>query len=256
MAGDRDKPAKGKVPPALAAHSTGDLLLARLEKARATRLRKLQTKREEAAALRNAGLLEARLRKSVGGTDVKVLGSLMLDQMRRTAITAIELADIRAREQGHQHGLADLMAGDLMRKPTETLVAWSKFLPMGGATVESNTEMHLEAVRALTLATSAATQAVRVAADLAAKQTAPEIHGNAVDIVEGPAPGADCDRRCDIHNNGGDRGVIGGGANAASGEGGRGAALAVPDREQQGGSNSATTGPLATETHKNINELG
>jgi hypothetical protein len=138
-----------------------------------------QAQREQRAALQNVGLLEARLRKQGTSADVRLLGTLMLDQMRRTAITAVELADLKAREQGHAHGLADLMANDLMRKPTETLAAWSKFLPMNSETADSNASLHLEAVRALSMATQAAGQAVAVMAGKAGV-----IVDHAVDALE------------------------------------------------------------------------
>ncbi len=101
-------------------------------------------------------------------------------------LTAIELADIQAREEGHAHGLASLMAADLKRNPTGTLVAWSKLLPTGGGGGggggEGNTSQHLDAVRALTMASTAAGRVAQLAVDLVEKAKAPEIELNAVDI--------------------------------------------------------------------------
>ena len=155
--------------------------------------------KEQHAALKNVALLEQKLRKNGSSADVKHLGMLMLDQMRRTAITAVELADLKARQQGHEHGLADLMANDLMRKPTETLAAWSKFLPMGGEAADSNAAQHLEAVRALSMATMAAGRAVEVMAGRAD-------HGTAITLDINHSTVNDCEER-KASPDGGDVGI-------------------------------------------------
>jgi hypothetical protein len=122
-----------------------------------TRQRKAEDRQQEREALRSVKHLEQHLRKE-GNEDTAILGRLMLDQMRRRAVTAVEIADQRAKQAGHEHGLADLLANDLMRKPTETLAAWSKFMPLAAEAASSAGELHLNAVRLLAQASNPAKQ--------------------------------------------------------------------------------------------------
>jgi hypothetical protein len=170
---------KGVAPP----HTIADPDYA-LSKARAVKLERLRIRRERESALAHAALIEQQLRRVNDPDKPKLQVSTVMEQIRERAMTAIELADIQARENGHAHGLASLLAQDLLRAPTATLTAWSKFLPAGGQTEGSSANQHLDAVRALTMAATAAGRTAQIAADIVERGQKPEISLEAVDIQD------------------------------------------------------------------------
>lgn len=170
---------KGVAPP----HTIADPDYA-LSKARAVKLERLRIRRERESALAHAALIEQQLKRVNDPDRPRLQAATVMEQIRERAMSAIELADIQARENGHAHGLASLLAQDLLRAPTATLTAWSKFLPAGGQAEGSSANQHLDAVRALTMAATAAGRTAQIAADIVERGQKPEISLEAVDIQD------------------------------------------------------------------------
>ena len=198
---------KGVTPAHILANPDHALSVARAVKSERSRIR-----RERDSALAHAALIEQQLKRLDDPDRPRLQAATVMEQIRERAMSAIELADIQARENGHAHGLASLLAQDLLRAPTATLTAWSKFLPAGGQAEGSSANQHLDAVRALTMAATAAGKTAQLAADMAERGRKPEISLEAVDVQDihrdihrdiNGAEGNLCDGRKQIENAGG-----------------------------------------------------